>query len=74
MTSKVEKSTVKCVAMFSGDGYLGAPGGVEDLRSLSEELNMKVLEQVNSTQHLVTMNKFEHETNEYLFKKCLQER
>ncbi|XP_059061064.1 tektin-2-like [Achroia grisella] len=60
--------------MFSDDGYLGCPNGVQDLISLNTRLNSKVIEQVNDSQELVLLNNFSRESNEYQFKKCLQER
>ncbi|XP_052749826.1 tektin-2-like isoform X2 [Galleria mellonella] len=60
--------------MFSEDGYLGCPKGVESIMTLNKNLNAKVIDQVNNTQELVMLNNFARETNEYQFKKCLQER
>lgn len=59
--------------MFAEACYLGAYG-LEDLRVLNDRLNAKVVEQVNDTQELVMLNNFAHESNEYQFKKCLQDR
>ncbi|KAM3965951.1 tektin-2 [Aphomia sociella] len=60
--------------MYSEDGYLGCPSGMEHLKNMNETLNAKVIEQVNDTQELVMLNNFARETNEYQFKKSLQER
>ncbi|KAF9424411.1 hypothetical protein HW555_000550 [Spodoptera exigua] len=59
--------------MIAEPCYLGAYG-LEDLRVLNDRLNAKVVEQVNDTQELVMLNNFAHESNEYQFKKCLQDR
>ncbi|XP_028170890.1 uncharacterized protein LOC114360383 [Ostrinia furnacalis] len=60
--------------MFSEDGFLGCPRGVEDLRSLNDRLNAKVVDQLNESQELVMINSFARETNEYQFKTSLQDR
>lgn len=60
--------------MNSSDNYLGCEYNIDLLRSLYDKLNSKVVEQLNETQELVMLNKFEHESNECLFRKCLQER
>uniref|UniRef100_A0A2A4JA11 Tektin n=1 Tax=Heliothis virescens TaxID=7102 RepID=A0A2A4JA11_HELVI len=59
--------------MFAEPCYLGS-FGLEDLRLLNDKLNAEVVEQVNDTQELVMLNNFAHESNEYQFKKCLQDR
>ncbi|XP_026318146.1 tektin-B1-like [Hyposmocoma kahamanoa] len=56
------------------DNYLGCPCGVSELRALSDKLSAKVLEKVNNTQELVMINDFAKDANEYLFRKCLQDR
>ncbi|KAJ0172626.1 hypothetical protein K1T71_011765 [Dendrolimus kikuchii] len=60
--------------MNSNEHYLGCEYSLDSLRSLNDRLNSKVVEQLNETQELVMLNNFEHESNEYLFRKCLQER
>ncbi|KAL0829891.1 hypothetical protein ABMA28_003369 [Loxostege sticticalis] len=60
--------------MSCGDGFLGCPRSVEDIRSLNDSLNAKVVEQLNESQELVMINSFARETNEYQFKTCLQDR
>lgn len=60
--------------MFSEHCYLGCPFGLESLRVLNDTLNARVVEQVNDTQELVMLNNFAHESNEYQYKKCLQDR
>lgn len=61
---------------MNGDGYyLGCPYKVvENLKIMNDRLNAEVVEQVNDTQELVMLNNFARESNEYQFKKCLQER
>ncbi|PZC81307.1 hypothetical protein B5X24_HaOG212919 [Helicoverpa armigera] len=59
--------------MFAEPSYLGS-FGLEDLRLLNDKLNAEVVERVNDTQELVMLNNFAHESNEFQFKKCLQER
>lgn len=57
------------------EDYLGCPFKmVTDLKNLNNKLNAEVVEQVNDTQELVMLNNFARECNEYIFKKCLQER
>ncbi|CAB3251662.1 unnamed protein product [Arctia plantaginis] len=57
------------------EDYLGCPCKmVTDLKNLNNKLNAEVVEQVNDTQELVMLNNFARECNEYIFKKCLQER
>ncbi|CAK1589061.1 unnamed protein product [Parnassius mnemosyne] len=60
--------------MFSQDALYGFTDSLSHLRSLSNKLNAEVVEQVNNTQELVMKNNFMKESNEYLLKKCLQER
>ncbi|XP_013191451.2 tektin-2 [Amyelois transitella] len=60
--------------MFSDDGFIGCPRGIENLRSLKDSLGDKVLEQVNSSQELVMLNSFSREASEYQIKKSLQQR
>lgn len=54
--------------------FLGCHGDLEDLKMLHDQLNAKVLEQANETQELVMINNFVTESNEFQFKKCLEER
>lgn len=56
------------------DNYLGCPSGVSEFRAKSDQLSAKVLERVNNTQELVMINDFAKDANEYLFRKCLQDR
>ncbi|XP_063622703.1 uncharacterized protein LOC134794832 isoform X2 [Cydia splendana] len=56
------------------NSYLGAPSGLQKLLCMNEALSAKVLEQVSSSQELLTMNDFEHQSSEYQLTKCLQER
>ncbi|XP_063384358.1 structural maintenance of chromosomes protein 1A-like [Cydia fagiglandana] len=56
------------------NSYLGAPSGLQKLRCMNEALSAKVLEQVSSSQELLTMNDFEHQSSEYQLRQCLQER
>ncbi|XP_021204408.1 uncharacterized protein LOC105841802 [Bombyx mori] len=51
-----------------------AGNNVESLRQLNDKLNESVVEQMVDTQELVMMNSFAHDSNEYLFKKSLQQR
>lgn len=60
--------------MIAENSYLGCPYGFEDLKNLNDRLSAKVVEQVNDTQELVMLNNFAHESNEYQFKKCLEDR
>ncbi|CAH0397121.1 unnamed protein product [Chilo suppressalis] len=60
--------------MFCEGEYLGCPRGVDDLRSINDRLNARVIDQLNESQELVMINSFARETNEYQFKNCLQER
>ncbi|XP_053616613.1 tektin-2-like [Plodia interpunctella] len=60
--------------MFSEDGYIGCPRGIERLRSMKDRLSDKVLEQVNDCQELVMLNSFSREASEYQIKKSLQQR
>ncbi|CAH0591602.1 unnamed protein product [Chrysodeixis includens] len=60
--------------MIAENRYLGCPHGFEDLKNLNDRLSAKVVEQVNDTQELVMLNNFAHESNEYQFKKCLEDR
>lgn len=59
--------------MFGETCYLGSCD-LEGLRTLNDRLNARVVEQVNDTQELVMLNSFAQESNEYQFKKCLQNR
>ncbi|KAJ8720945.1 hypothetical protein PYW08_006410 [Mythimna loreyi] len=59
--------------MFGDTCYLGSCD-LEGLRALNDRLNAKVVEQVNDAQELAMLNSFAHESNEYQFKKCLQNR
>lgn len=59
--------------MSTGPCYLGTCD-LEGLRALNDKINARVVEQVNDTQELVMLNNFAHESNEYQFKKCLQDR
>lgn len=60
--------------MSASDICVRCPYGVENLKSLNDRLNSKVVEQINSTQELVMLNNFAQESNEYLFKRSLEER
>ncbi|KOB72006.1 Uncharacterized protein OBRU01_09848, partial [Operophtera brumata] len=60
--------------MDSEGSYIGCPCGLETLRAQHDSLNTRVVEQLNQTQELVMLNNFSRESNEYHFKKCLQER
>ncbi|CAH2087914.1 unnamed protein product [Euphydryas editha] len=60
--------------MFSEEACLGTTCGIDKLRILNDELNAKVVEQINGSQELVMLASFARESNEYQFKKCLQNR
>ncbi|XP_068622915.1 tektin-B1-like [Battus philenor] len=60
--------------MFCQDALYGPTEALNKVRNLSDKLNAKVVAQVNETQELVMINNFMKESNEYLLKKCLQER
>lgn len=60
--------------MFFQDALYGFTETLCKVRYISDKLNAKVVEQVNDTQELVMLNNFMHESDEYLLKKCLQER
>lgn len=60
--------------MFNQEACLGTSCGMDKLRMLSDELNAKVVEQINGSQELVMLTSFARESNEYQFKKCLQNR
>ncbi|XP_075982200.1 tektin-2-like [Anticarsia gemmatalis] len=63
------------MAVVEDGGYLGCPHWiVEDIKVLNDRLSAEVVEQVNDTQELVMLNNFARESNEYQFKKCIQER
>ncbi|KAJ8728664.1 hypothetical protein PYW07_006360 [Mythimna separata] len=59
--------------MFSDTCYLGSCD-LEGLRAQNDRLNAEVVEQVNDAQELAMLNTFAHESNEYQFKTCLQNR
>ncbi|CAH0719060.1 unnamed protein product, partial [Brenthis ino] len=60
--------------MFCEDACLGTNCGVEKIRALSDSLNADVVEQLNESQGLVQITGFLKESNEYQYKKCLQDR
>ncbi|XP_052744531.1 uncharacterized protein LOC112052574 [Bicyclus anynana] len=60
--------------MFCKDVCLGSSSGIDKLRTLSDTLNEKVVDQINGNQELVMLTGFARESNEYQFKKYMQER
>ncbi|XP_047508655.1 putative leucine-rich repeat-containing protein DDB_G0290503 [Pieris napi] len=60
--------------MFCEDACLGSSCGLEKMRSINDKLNTEVVERINGSQELVMLTNFARESNEYHYKKCLQER
>lgn len=60
--------------MFCEDACLVSSGTLDKIRRINDKLNTKVVEQINGSQELVMLTNFARESNEYHYKKCLQER
>ncbi|XP_034836619.1 tektin-2-like [Maniola hyperantus] len=60
--------------MFCEDVCLGSTRGIDKLRALSDTLSAKAVDQVNGSQELVMLTGFARESNEYQFKKVMQDR
>ena len=60
--------------MFCEDACLGISCGMDKIRNINDSLNADVVEQVNESQELVTISNFLKESNEYQYKKCLEDR
>lgn len=60
--------------MFCEDVCLGSSRGIDRLRVLSDSLSAKAVDQVTGSQELVMLTGFARESNEYQFKKCIQNR
>ncbi|CAK1542579.1 unnamed protein product [Leptosia nina] len=60
--------------MFCEDACLGYSCGLDKIRTLNDKLNAEVIEQINGSQELVMLTNFARESNEYHYKKSLQER
>ncbi|XP_050355249.1 uncharacterized protein LOC126776670 [Nymphalis io] len=60
--------------MFNEEACLGTSRGIEKLRSLNDALNARVVKEINGSQELLMLTSFARESNEYQFKKSLQDR
>ncbi|XP_050682850.1 tektin-B1-like isoform X1 [Leptidea sinapis] len=60
--------------MFNQDVCLGHSCDLDKIRAVNDKLNAEVVEQINGSQELVMLTNFARESNEYVYKKCLQER
>lgn len=60
--------------MFCEDACLGISCGIARIRVISDSLNADVVDQVNESQELVMISNFLKESNEYQYKKCLEDR
>ncbi|XP_047538702.1 tektin-3-like [Vanessa atalanta] len=60
--------------MFSADACLGSSCGINKLRSVNDALNARVVDEINGSQELLMLTSFARESNEYQFKKSLQDR
>ncbi|XP_046970716.1 uncharacterized protein LOC124537833 [Vanessa cardui] len=60
--------------MFSEDACLGSSFRIDKLRSHNDALNARVVDEINESQELLMLSSFARESNEYQFKKSLQDR
>ncbi|XP_039747888.1 uncharacterized protein LOC120625043 [Pararge aegeria] len=60
--------------MFCEDVCLGSTNGIDKIRVISDTLTEKVVDQINGNQELVMLTGFARESNEYQFKKHMQDR